>query len=471
MNGTVLPLALCALVPVAAGCRAQKMARGPGEVQSADPRYMPEEPQRAGDPQAGYHALVNNGYVSCGIPWSLYSQAFGAAPASARLDGRDGDNAELSYEYTAFTAASGVELVSANCLTCHAGYLNGQLVVGLGAHDRDFTGDPSMAANAAGALISDPAGKAEWAKWAERVRTIAPYSRMRTVGPNPADNFTAVLFAHHDPTSLAWLADPILELPPAEPPPVDVPPWWRMRKKHAMFYVGAGRGDHARIMMTASTLCTDTVDEARRIDAYFNDVRAYIYSLEPPKWPFPVDPALADRGRPIYEATCARCHGTYGDQPTYPNLVIPLDDVGTDPVLAQGNEFAQRYAAWYRESFYGQTARFEPQAGYVAPPLDGVWATAPFLHNGSVPTLALVLDSSQRPTVWKRTFDSRDYDPAALGWRFSAIDHGQADEPDPQRRKLLYDTTLPGYGAGGHTYGDALSADDRAAVLEYLKTL
>jgi hypothetical protein len=105
----------------------------------------------------------------------------------------------------------------------------------------------------------------------------------------------------------------------------------------------------------------------------------------------------------------------------------------------------------------------------VAPPLDGVWATAPYLHNGSVPTLAALLDSSQRPTYFIRS--TVDYDAAALGWSFDELDHGQADETDLERRDLIYDTTLLGYGNGGHTFGDMLSADDRAALLEYLKTL
>ena len=65
-------------------------------------------------------------------------------------------------------------------------------------------------------------------------------------------------------------------LPPAQVVPVDVPPWWGMAKKTAMFYSAAGRGDHARTMMAASLLCTDSVAEAQAIDAAFVDVRAWI---------------------------------------------------------------------------------------------------------------------------------------------------------------------------------------------------
>ena len=107
----------------------------------------------------------------------------------------------------------------------------------------------------------------------------------------------------------------------------------------------------------------------------------------------------------------------------------------------------------------------------MAPPLDGVWASAPYFHNGAVPTVAGVLESGARPRYWTRSFDSTDYDPAALGWKHTVVDHGQAEESDKEARKRLYDTDQVGHGNGGHTFGDGLSAGDRAAVIEYLKTL
>src|SRR6185436_1145603 len=172
------------------------------------------------------------------------------------------------------------------------------------------------------------------------------------------------------------LAAPALPVPPPADLPVDVPPWWRMAKKNAMFYVSAGRGDHARHMMTASILCISSVAEAQAIDAYFGDVRAYIASIEPPKYPFAIDATKAARGRTVFEATCSRCHGTYGSTATYPNRLISLPEIGTDALLASGTaQFAAPFVAWHKDSFFGQTARLDPQAGYVAPPLDGVWAT------------------------------------------------------------------------------------------------
>jgi hypothetical protein len=70
------------------------------------------------------------------------------------------------------------------------------------------------------------------------------------------------------------------------------------------------------------------------------------------------------------------------------------------------------FLEWFARSVYGKSAQLAPAPGYVAPPLDGVWATSPsYLHNGSVPSIPVLLDSPNRPKYWTRTFDSKDYNP------------------------------------------------------------
>jgi mono/diheme cytochrome c family protein len=454
---------------VAMGCGTEPADDGGGSGIVFPYPELPEEPQRTGDPAKGYDYLINGGYVTCGLPKSISP----SGAAADRMAGRTGDNATLPYYWSAATSAEGVRVVSANCLFCHASRINGTLVVGLGAADRDFTGTQVNLIDAALGLVNDPTEKAQLQRFRDRMAAIADYSRTLTVGANPADSLTAALFAHRDPTTLTWSNEPLLELPPPIAVPVDVPPWWRMNKKHAMFYNASGRGDHARIMMAASLLCTETVEEARKIDEAFVDVRAWIETgVQVPKWPFAIDMNLATQGQAVFEATCARCHGTYGPDGVYPNQLVPLADVGTDAVLVEGeSEFAERFVGWFAASFWGETSRLEPQLGYVAPPLDGIWATAPYLHNGSVPTIDALLDSSKRPRYWTRTFQSTDYDEAKLGWKFTELDHGHAGEPNAGARTKIYDTTQLGYGNGGHTFGDDLDGGDRAALLEYLKTL
>jgi cytochrome c5 len=433
---------------------------------------IPAEPQRKGDPKAGYDTLVNGGYVSCGAPASVYRMAYGDAPARLRLKGRRGSNAKLSYDVTAVKTPRGVEVVTANCLGCHATPTPEGVIIGLGNSALDLTDDFATFATAAGLLVQNGAELAEWWRWSARVRAVGPYTRPDTIGVNPADNLAAVLAAHRDPETLAWSDEPRHELPPREPVPADVPAWWLLRKKNAMFHTGIGRGDHARLMMSASMLCTDSVEEAERIDREFDDVRAYLTTLRPPAYPHPINRKLAAEGREIFEAFCSECHGTYGAKESYPNLIIPLEEAGTDPLLWQSTaREGLPMVEWFNRSFYGRTARLEPGPGYVAPPLDGIWATAPYLHNGSVPTVEALLDSSKRPRYWRRSRSQYTLDPVALGLKHERLLHGKAAERDAAVRKRIYDTTLPGYSNSGHTFGDDLSAQQRHALLEYLKTL
>jgi hypothetical protein len=83
--------------------------------------------------------------------------------------------------------------------------------------------------------------------------------------------------------------------------------------------------------------------------------------------------------------------------------------------------------------------------------------------NGSVPTIEAVLNSSIRPTYWKRDFNHPVYNTQSLGWEFSS-----AEQPDG---KKTYNTKLPGYSNSGHYFGNKLSDQERKALLEYLKTL
>ena len=82
-----------------------------------------------GDPEAGFRALVNNGYVSCGIPEAL-SAFVGLGDETDRIEGRNELNQDMPYFWTKHQAPSGVNLIVGNCLTCHASRFNGELVIG-----------------------------------------------------------------------------------------------------------------------------------------------------------------------------------------------------------------------------------------------------------------------------------------------------------------------------------------------------
>jgi mono/diheme cytochrome c family protein len=199
----------------------------------------------------------------------------------------------------------------------------------------------------------------------------------------------------------------------------------------------------------------------------FKDVREYLLSLEPPAWPFaPPSAEAVARGREVFEVTCARCHGTSACEANESELV-PLSEVATDPVRAQS--YGPDEVAWVNSGWLAQDYPETASGGaYVAPPLRGVWATAPYFHNGSVPTLAAVLESSTRPKFFELEAGADDYDSVAVGRKFRVHAAAPASPPREQQSHV-YDTTQPGLSNGGHTFGDSLSTAERADLIEFLK--
>jgi hypothetical protein len=104
----------------------------------------------------------------------------------------------------------------------------------------------------------------------------------------------------------------------------------------------------------------------------------------------------------------------------------------------------------------------EPLTGYVAQYLDGIWLRAPYLHNGSVPTLRdLLKPVNQRPQVFYRGYDL--YDPVNVGF----VSTG----PQAEKVGTMLDVSQRGNGNEGHTFGTDLPDAEKDALVEYLKTL
>lgn len=408
----------------------------------------------------GVDQLLNGSAVTCGVPLVVWKQVVGAQKPS--LPGRTGANRTLDDGFTVTRGRTGLDVVAPNCLQCHAGKLLGKTVLGLGNSFVDQTVDTTPMLEFSRGFLGPGPLRTELDAWLRPMRAAGQHVVTDTVGVSSADDLAAVLMAHRDPKTLAWTDAAVVDDEP--PVPVDVPAWWLARDKRSVFATGIGRapegGDwaaaRAAMAASASLTCTDSVKEAERIIAAFAPVPAAFDALVVPKWPWRIDDALAKAGSAVFEKRCAGCHRKAE--------VVPLDKVKTDPLLAEKTAGpAVSRLAWFNASPYGQHARLESTRGYVAQPLRGVWATAPYFHNGSVPTLEAVLDSSKRPEKWSRSGDSSDYDPASVGWRY------QVETAKTSAR--VYDTTARGFGNGGHLFGDALSAPERAAVLEFLKTL
>lgn len=446
-------------------------------VTPARSESIPATTQRTGDAAAGYEYLRYGDFIGSGVPVDVFLQFFQGAQVTNELE-RTGDNAMLPRAFNAFdTTIEGhsVRVVGGTtCFGCHAGTINGRFIPGLGSTTANFTADSSPRVRLLDTLVRAQYGEdsPEWRAYlpfSRGAQAVGPFSTSPFQGVNGAFLLEDAAASHRDPLTLAWRDEAAWSsVPTMERPRIasDTPAWWLLRKKNALYYNGMGRGDFARMLMQVSVVAVRDSAQAQSILTHFGDVLAWLRELRPPTYPAAVNAALAGQGRALYEARCASCHGTYGEGGAYPNLLVPVATVGTDAAYAEQFMTPGRLTDWFNRSWYAgagtETARMVPTRAYLAPPLDGVWATAPYLHNGSVPTLAALLESSTRPTRWRRDFASSTYDMNAVGWPFTA-----AETSDLQ----TYDTTRVGYGNRGHTFGDSLSRNERAALLEYLKTL
>jgi len=253
---------------------------------------------------------------------------------------------------------------------------------------------------------------------------------------------------------------------------MDAPPWWYFHKRPTMYIDGFAEKGH-RGLMQFTLVPENGPDFYKKHEDNFRDVLAYITSLRPPKYPGHVDQTVASRGRVLFDQSCSKCHGTYGDEWTYPNRRVPLDEIGTDPVrlTALTVEGRKKYAdSWFAHA--GETDAQQTLAdpdGYVAPPLDGIWASAPYLHNGSVPTLWHLMHPDDRPVIWRPV--SVRMDEGKVGLTIEEPSEMPESEPDSVLRRSYFDTQQFGKSRAGHTFPDQLSESEKQAVLEYLKTL
>lgn len=218
-------------------------------------------------------------------------------------------------------------------------------------------------------------------------------------------------------------------------------------------------------------------------------IQQWLLTLEPPKYPLPIDTALAARGEKIYGEYCADCHGSNGrtfappdndtsreclkspldDAPLYqPHVgrLTPIDEIGTD--RHRLDSFSYALAVQLGTIYAGYPWRYchyRKTFGYANAPLDGVWLRAPYLHNGSVPTLRDLLEpATARPQTFYRGDDV--YEPARVGFQYTVAERDG-------RHFFEFDTRLPGNSNAGHEgrrFGTELTSDEKHALVEYLKT-
>jgi hypothetical protein len=265
---------------------------------------------------------------------------------------------------------------------------------------------------------------------------------------------------------------------------------------------------HVDMVTYESTVNVRNLDQLERL----------AYKIESPKWSEtklpPIDEPKRAAGAVIYDRLCKKCHDNAKKDGEFRDLkVIPVDEIDTDgnqvrnfqkPVKTKGvdvpffkalsdlllNVQKKAYAtanvadAEAKSWEYGRGVidpLWREAKGYVARPLAGIWATAPYLHNGSVPTLdALLRPSTPAPEGATRGaattppaasanfrpaefyVGARTFDPKKVGYVGSSKDNEKFNTSDPGNSNK---------GHEGRLYGTTLSEKDREALIEYLKSL
>jgi mono/diheme cytochrome c family protein len=257
----------------------------------------------------------------------------------------------------------------------------------------------------------------------------------------------------------------------------DMQPIWNMqlRVERKMALHWDGLNTDIREVVLSSALGDGATPKSLPIDALVR-IENYLKALPPPRFEelFPIDKALAATGEPIYKQHCASCHAPDGERS---GQVMALTDeawsVGVDPAAPQPR-FTDDHRAkmWtpqaataynnYAADYPWDFQHFRSTGGYVNVPLDGLWARAPYLHNGSVPYLAELFEARDKRTkLFYRGLDV--YDPQRMGF----VSEGE----DAQRFGTVYDTSREGNGNQGHYWGIELGPEVKRALIEYLKTL
>jgi mono/diheme cytochrome c family protein len=344
--------------------------------------------------------------------------------------------------------------VATDCMLCHGGSIIGKSYIGLGNATLDIQ-----------ALFEDlNAGTGLPRKM--------PFTFCNVRGTSESAGFAVYLHSYREPDLKLRLQRQPFEL--RDWICEDTPAWWLLKKKKTMYYTASTDARSVRSIMQFMLNPLNGRGTFEKEEPTFGDIRAFLMTLEPPRYPLPIDAMQAARGEPLFGEHCARCHGKYGKDWTYPNKVVPIDVIGTDPERLEG--VPRAVGEFYNQSWFAQEAgglyKVAEAKGYQAPPLDGIWATAPYFHNGAAPTLYDVLNSKSRPKLFTRSYrtEAEDYDAVKVGWKVRVLDRVPDGLSVFERRKF-YDTTQRGRSNTGHTFGDDLTEAERWAVIEYLKTL
>lgn len=260
----------------------------------------------------------------------------------------------------------------------------------------------------------------------------------------------------------AFMTAPHPEIPPFATI-TDIPSAWNQQLRNVAQWDGSVNSAFWRNIAAALPI----VGDPSKIDLHNVGIVAnFLYGLPPAPYPFDVDMTRAVRGEALFKDNCAACHRPHND------TLYGYRDIGTDmnraavlnePAL---NLFLAGFGASCNNPEFRYrmpngstvlpckmqgddviTGRTTPdKQGYVTNVLDGIWARAPYLHNGSVPTLYHLLVPNERPTQFLR--GSVDFDQDKLGYAWRPTEIGRLVDGAPTL--MLYDTRRDSHSNAGH---------------------
>jgi len=208
-----------------------------------------------------------------------------------------------------------------------------------------------------------------------------------------------------------------------------------------------------------------------------HDILDWSLDYKPQPFPGPVDRERALVGSRLYAAKCQQCHGVYSPGieqlrlVSYPNRLIQQENMETD--VERWRAITDPMVKSIDRTPVAKQVNAANARGYVAPILNGVWASAPYFHNGSVPTLWHLLHPEARPQKFYVGGHKLDFDKVGIAGAADADGtYRYAAGYTPWSTPVLMDTAGPGRGNRGHERQfSELGEADKQALIEFLKLL
>ena len=206
------------------------------------------------------------------------------------------------------------------------------------------------------------------------------------------------------------------------------------------------------------------------------DIMAFIATMEVPPFPAIINGEKAELGRIVFQNNCQSCHGKYEGTATrnklvsFPNKLIPAAKIGTDSIRSQA--ITHKDLETLTKLPQKKYVQAQTHNGYVAPILSGIWATAPYFHNASIPTLWHLMHPNERPNKFYSGGHLLDYDKVGIKGELVNGVYQYNKKDKNWSNYEVFDTDKRGASNKGHEKQFAqLTELEKEQLIEFLKTL